>query len=372
MSVNSIPHNRFAWRQPISEKLDGFRLQFQGSLVKVSRLPIQGWVEDRDNDRLEKQVRREIVDAARSGGISLDRLIVDEFGSIQGVKMTPELRSWLYRRASEKLVAASGSKRGKIGGFSAKSRKRLLEWLSRLKSDVTGLFITLTYRQNMQDYKLAKKHLDLTLRWIKRVAPGRAIFWRMEEQERGAIHFHLIVLQATFIKAADITDFWQTLTGDDSYPDVKRIRNRRQALHYAAKYVSKVSEANNGFIPLPYSEIEDLDASWRGRFWGIVNRACLPLADLTEIVFRGRLLPLLDFRRAASRKSRFVRRPGRVVGFTLFTGAAGWWLRLWNFYQEQYSGGIAPPGYKRLKRSPGMVNIGSGYRDMLAAAQLLA
>jgi hypothetical protein len=354
-----------------SFKSDNFKLEFQGSLVKVIRQPLLGWVQDKDAHNLKKQVRREIIDAVRSGSISMENVVTDEFGQIQLVKMSDTLRAWLHQKAYDKLVTDDAPKRGKIGQFSSKSRKRLLEWVSRLNRSVKGLFITLTYRENMQDYVAAKKHLDLTLRWIKNNYPGYAIIWRMEEQERGAIHFHLLVLGATFIHAMDLTRHWQKITGDDSYPDVKKIRNRRQALYYASKYMAKAAQAANGFIPVPYSEIENSSSAWRGRFWGIVNRAFLPLAELTTFVWSGQLLPILDFRRSASRKSRFVQRFGRINGFTLFAGA-GWWLRLWEYYASISRGGAVVASDGRRRSGLTVQNIGSGYRDMLAFSMNLS
>ena len=406
MSVHSISHNRASWLQPISEKVDSFKLQFQGSLVKVSRMPGLGWVKDNDQQNVRRFFRKEIERGVHEGLFDEDELVRGHtHDRVIGVRLSPALR-WkiqdtVFRRAARaagfpvptvvrKLRLLRGRfrfremgfwrrrpgviiklyRRGKIGHFSDKSRKRLLDHTARLKSSVKGLFVTLTYRENMVDYKKSKKHLDLMLRWIKYNYAGYAIIWRMEEQQRGAIHFHLLVLGARFIRAADLTKHWQKVTSDDSYPDVKRIRNRRQALYYASKYVAKLPDSAQalGFINVPYSEKSSFDASWRGRFWGIINRDCLPLADLTEVVFRGRLRPVVDFRRSASRKSRSVPRFGRITGFTLF-GGAGWWLRLWEYYVSISSGhALVGEGGRRIRSGLTVQNISPDYLRLVGSA----
>ena len=107
--MSSIPEKRAAWIQPVSEKIDSYRLEFQGSLVKVVRLPLLGWVNDRDHDKLEKQVWRETIDAVRSGRIPMENVVADGFGKVQLVKMPDWLRGTLYRAASEKLLAAENA-----------------------------------------------------------------------------------------------------------------------------------------------------------------------------------------------------------------------------------------------------------------------
>ena len=234
--------------------------------------------------------------------------------------------------------------RARICAFSAKSRLRLLQVTARLKPDVSGLFITFTYRQNMQDHQRAKYHLDLMLRWLKYNYPQAAFVWRMEYQARGAIHFHILAFNVKFIDAQELTTHWQSVSYDQSYPDVERIQNRRKALYYVSKYTAKSARTpcahalaalafsaprlalllvllvQGGFIYVPYSE----KSFWVGRFWGVVNRAALPFAPLTRAHVTTCAAAFHDLRRAAHH--RFPRLRRALQGYTLFCDNALRWL----------------------------------------------
>jgi ribosomal protein L34 len=216
--------------------------------------------------------------------------------------------------------------RGKITGFSKRSRTNLLRLVSRLRADVPSIFITLTYRQLMLDHVSAKAHLDLYLRWLKRRFPRSAILWRMEYQRRGAIHFHLIVFGATHLPARDATAFWQRITGDDSYPDIRLVTgSKKQLMAYVSKYIAKVEP---GLDNVSNSEI------WTGRFWGVHNRRYLPFAPLVErSIISVRFF--WSFRRVVRRYLRrfpglssFLSR-GSPLGFSVFCDS-GQWLRLFD------------------------------------------
>ncbi len=247
--------------------------------------------------------------------------------------------------ARERLLQRS--KRGAVSDFSRRSRGRLLRFVARLDPAASGLFLTLTYRQNMRDHVLAKEHLDKLLRWLKYNYQGGAFLWRMEYQRRGAIHFHVLCFGVAFIEAQKITDYWQALTGDDSYPDLSEIQSRRKATYYVSKYIAKVPPATdgipnfffalaarslrlalalgllaaNGFILVPYSE----KRPFVGRFWGCVNRQNLPYAPLHVRRVIGAADVLHEFRRYARRYWKGTSK--RLQGFSLFVGSSDQWLR---------------------------------------------
>ena len=64
---------------------------------------------------------------------------------------------------------------------------RLISANSDLKS-----FITLTYKENMQDIKKSRKDLDIFFKRLRRVYRDLKYIWVMEYQQRGAIHFHIL------------------------------------------------------------------------------------------------------------------------------------------------------------------------------------
>jgi len=179
---------------------------------------------------------------------------------------------------------------------------------------------------------LAKRHLALLSKWLIYHFPAVACLWRLEYQRRGAIHFHIMALNVSYIDADKLTEYWQSLTGDDSYPDVKRIRSRRRVMSYISKYIAKMDQAgspdaaseDSGFINLPYSE-----KPFVGRFWGVFNRKCLPLAPEHKILICGQKQALSNMRRYARRKWRGLSR--RIQGFSLFVNDSSQWIRLLEY-----------------------------------------
>lgn len=241
------------------------------------------------------------------------------------------------RRASNAL-----SRRGRITQFSRRSRYRLLKLTNTFSERTSGVMVTFTYRQNMTDYATAKKHLSLALLWMKRHYPGAAALWRMENQERGAIHYHIMLLSdqsGVWVNIARLREYWQGLTGDDSYPNVKWISNRRRALAYVSKYIAKVDQnepaAQDAFklVQEPYSDIPN-----PGRFWGLYNRAAAPIAPVIEYAVPEKCwFEILELRRMVTRWSRSIARrhphnrylarfsrrlPRSISGFTLFAPAS--------------------------------------------------
>lgn len=239
--------------------------------------------------------------------------------------ISQEARAQIAREASSATWRDMHStpKRKMIAEFSRKSRLRLLKMVSRLEKTASGLFLTFTYRANMQDHSQAKTHLDLLLRWLKYNYAEGAFLWRMEYQQRGAIHFHIIAFNIHRVDIAKITAYWQEMTGDDSYPDVETMHNRRKAMFYVSKYVAKTEKhLPSGFINEPYPE----KLQFTGRFWGVVNRKLLPLAERTLIYLHGDAKVFHDLRRYARRHYKRLSR--RLQGFTLLVGDAQQWLDL--------------------------------------------
>ena len=161
----------------------------------------------------------------------------------------------------------------------------------------------------------------------------------MEYQRRGAIHFHLLCFNVAFIEAGKVTTYWQDMTGDDSYPDVREIQNRRKATYYVSKYTAKVADgmvdavpswmlaialrsprtalalaalARRGFIYVPYLE----KSGFVGRFWGVVNKKNLPYAPLRSCRIIGGADVLHKMRRYARRY--YAKTSKRLQGFSLF------------------------------------------------------
>lgn len=346
---------------------DACRLIFQGGLLQVSYA-------GQSNSALDERVqwkrfyRAEFSQAAAK--LPANKKHFDSSGCLIGADFSSaELDNiTLAADARYQRFVAVNRRRGRISTFSKGSRRRLLRITARFRSDVSALFVTLTYRENMRDHKAAKKHLDYTLRWLKRRHSG-AILWRMEYQKRGAIHFHLLLFGADYIEIAELTTYWQYVTGDDSYPDVERCDGRRKVLAYVSKYLAKVEAADDdnaqparfspdcadggaaaGLDNETYSDpngeplsISPSAGAFVGRFWGVIRRDMLPFADAIKAVFHGDARVIAEFRRYARRHWRGMSK--KVQGFTLFCNAARWfelfdWLTddtwHWNIVTVRY------------------------------------
>lgn len=168
------------------------------------------------------------------------------------------------KRANQQ--APKGGPRGKVAGFSRASRKRFLENMAMTRNAEAGAFITLTYPGEYSPDPLRwKRDLDVFLKRLKRIQPNVAGFWRLEFQQRGAPHFHLLVFGLTTSAARLRT--WVRLawfkvvgSGDERHLRVgtrtDAIKSRRHAMNYASKYAAKQCD----------DEIE------AGRLWGKFGR----------------------------------------------------------------------------------------------------
>lgn len=150
-------------------------------------------------------------------------------------------------------------RRGVITQFSAESRKRLLDHFARLDRSVARrgkhpLFVTLTYQNNMTDNTRAQRDLKT---WWERVVERHTTawcVWKKEYQERGAIHFHLIIGNVGYLgvnikpgkSGWDAQAAWNEVseqTANNSL-DVERIKSFGGVMAYAAKYLGKEQEVS--------------------------------------------------------------------------------------------------------------------------------
>jgi hypothetical protein len=206
--------------------------------------------------------------------------------------------------------------RGSIKNFSKKSRKRLFDLVNSLnpKGSLMPLFVSLTYPHVMCDGMTAKRDLRTFTKRLLRLYPDAAILWRMEYQDRGAIHFHLLIWNVRFIPWEWIRENWRGVIGAPEgalATDIRRIYNVKHMLSYVSKYIAK-SGSVGSFNSVPYV------STWTGRFWGIMGKDRMPWAAKVVIVmaFDKRYH---DFRRACHRYSRWVGASRQGNGFSLYT-----------------------------------------------------
>jgi len=176
------------------------------------------------------------------------------------------------------LGKSGGAHRGIVTDFSANSRRRMLRKLARI-APKRVVFVTLTYPERYPDPHKAKAHLRAFLERIRRRYPQASGIWRLEFQERGAPHFHILFCELPFVPFSELRRWWTEIILEfvDGYlPRVRieQIKSRRGAFYYCAKYCAKMG--GEGFIPLSLSSTHICTT---GRFWGVFNRNHLPYAE---------------------------------------------------------------------------------------------
>jgi len=200
------------------------------------------------------------------------------------VKIRPRVSHEIFQR-----ILGRGDREA-IHEFSTRSRKNLLERFAIIDREVArnATFITLTYVSNMQDFGAAKEHVHLFYRKLLRLYPEIYGVWKLEQQERGAIHFHLMVWNLPFINREFLSYTWGETINEWDYaqcsdgemeamPPFTRVeycKNRRKAWYYVSKYIGKVEKA----APGEDSGFNIGTNLVTGRFWGWFNRKAIPYA----------------------------------------------------------------------------------------------
>jgi len=187
-----------------------------------------------------------------------------------------------------KMPAVGGGKRNRITSFSRQSRRRLMMTLGAIKrSAKLPYFVTLTYPGQFPTLEIAKRDLQVFLKRLERENPDCGYIWKLEPQERGAPHYHLLVwgkMKENILSW--VVDNWYDIAGQGdenhwkfhigalkgSKPCVTKVESWRGVWAYASKYLGKTFD------------VAGWDGKWTGRFWGIGNRQNIPFSTPLEIM----------------------------------------------------------------------------------------
>lgn len=177
----------------------------------------------------------------------------------------------------------AGSKRGRVTGFSPKSRLRLMRFLARIRmKDIRATFITLTFKGYPTNAE-AKRSLHAFLAVVRRSFPEASCVWRMEYQKRGSIHFHILAFNLPFWHWSSVLQTWKRITGQDvGRVDIRLVRSRRGVASYVSKYIAKVDKGiRKTFLVYP-PYLHGIRKWKKGRFWGYHNKKALPLGEMVQ------------------------------------------------------------------------------------------
>jgi len=246
------------------------------------------------------------------------------------------IRPFVEFRAGASLLRANlggwsverkgGAERGAIKGFSDASRRRLMYAIGSIKRDAElPAFITLTYPDQFPDPETSKKHLATFFKRLKRAFPGHGSIWKLEPQERGAPHYHLLTWGCDLQELRDFVPgawfdiagggdnlhlLWHTgQLGNGNVHCVQQVRTFHGVMRYASKYLGKTFE------------VSGWGDKWTGRYWGIVNRQNILFGELVrEEVTEKSALDMMRYQRRFSGLRRF--RSNKSL--TIFCDADQW------------------------------------------------
>lgn len=245
-----------------------------------------------------------------------------------------ECQGHLLEVKASGAAAVGGGKRGKVVGFSAGSRVRLMKLLARL-APVTGqcLFLTLTYGAWFPDCNRARRDRATWEKRLKRRYPGASCVWRLELQRRGAPHFHLLIFGVPFIPVGWVRRTWGQVIGYDGPKKLQvrleRIHSWRGLMSYCSKYIAKVQTgyemAELGGSPEALLDYSTYLTALFGRVWGVCDREALPWGELEQFD-----APWGRWFWAMKRCARHVykRIGAKAAGFALFREHPDQWIAM--------------------------------------------
>ena len=122
--------------------------------------------------------------------------------------------------------------------------------------------------------------------------------WRIELQERGAPHFHILFFDLPYIRKEKVQEMWaKIIVTERPFARIEAVRNWNGIMNYCSKSLAKeeapIPAGDDGFIYLSYLH-------GMGRVWGIFQRANLPFAPLKIIQFPLLIRAFTKFRYLAS------------------------------------------------------------------------
>ncbi len=229
---------------------------------------------------------------------------------------------------------AKRGKRGKIKGYSFKSRMAFLSYVATLdRRGMAPKFVTLTYpAEYPEQFQQWKEDLNL---WAKnhlaRTYPNASFIWKLEPQQRGAPHFHLLLFGVPWVDRDWLSQSWYHVVGSNDERHlragtrVEDVRSWNGVMAYAGKnYMGKECVA-----PRNWPE-------YAGRYWGVYGRKKVPRSEKIEVeLSRQGLIRLHRLIRQYFRSKGIKWKTGG--GVRLFTTDFKTWLRACEWAEEHWT-----------------------------------
>jgi len=187
--------------------------------------------------------------------------------------------------------------------------------------------VTLTYPCEYPTVARAKRDLKIFLQRLNRKFEKAGLIWKLEPQQRGAPHYHLLVWGIdNAILFGWVLKNWHEIAGNgdrnhylfhagllpDSQKCVTKVYSFNGVWSYASKYLGKTFD------------VAQWGQKWTGRFWGIVNRENIPFGE--EVTFETSIHEVINLMRFQRRFSGIKRAHGNSL--TIFCDADQWIQKL--------------------------------------------
>lgn len=183
---------------------------------------------------------------------------------------------------------AAGGVRSAITGFSRRARRALLVSLNSIDSlkapAEQWVFVTLTYHRADVSPWQCKEHFDrFSDRFAKRFKKTVQTVWKLEPQERGTPHLHLLIHLDPGVDHESCREFtkkvWHELADPDSPEHLKVMEFKALSERHARRDFWQPLKSWNqvaGYAAKYFSKPVTADWAFPGRYWGIRNRRQLP------------------------------------------------------------------------------------------------
>jgi len=122
--------------------------------------------------------------------------------------------------------------------YRTKANIKRLAWSN---ADEFLVFLTLTFKDNIQDFGRANYELKNFLKKLRRRYPDIKYLGICEFQKRGAIHYHFLVNK--FHDANDLAKMWK-----NGFIKINKLRNKSNLGNYIVKYLCKEIYLDNRFF----------------------------------------------------------------------------------------------------------------------------
>lgn len=207
---------------------------------------------------------------AQSSSQDVSPLVIGTINEETNIKVYPHCVIFTPEKVPAGQFYPQKTRRAKISTFSKRSRFRLFQVMAKIKSHLLNkpFFVSLTYHHGHECREISDKTvLHNFLVSMRDYDPDIQYIWRIELQERGAPHYHLIIFPSVNLKLRNrdvysltISAIWHRVADPFSRVhkeygcNVQNIVNYRHACAYINKYLAKT--------PAGVSDLEI------GKHWG--------------------------------------------------------------------------------------------------------